>query len=232
MGPTYMNFGTGVFHVDGDAPLTQEQVDSVWLHLPTTGASWVERGHLFVQQRDGAAAFNLGPVEPGVRGVSDSIRLHGKAGIKKSTTHHATRKAIQRHHATKKSGTQLDREIAEVVPGWAKGLDLSESRALGKRLHVSQAELDAKQRRIESDRRAALPSLSITDTGNGIFVRVSSPGPGYGKYHAAVDALKAFQLPIGNAIPPNIFVPVHKAADKTKARTKVEEALRYAGYRV
>ena len=154
----------------------------------------------------------------------------GKAKTsKKSSTHHSTAK---RHHSTKKSGTQLDREIAEVVPGWAKGLDLSESRALGKRLHVSQAELDAKQRRIESDRRAALPSLSITDTGNGIFVRVSSPGPGYGKYHAAVDALKAFQLPIGNAIPPNIFVPVHKATDKTKARTKVEEALSYAGYRV
>jgi len=155
----------------------------------------------------------------------------GKAKTsKKSSTHHSTAK---RHHATKKkSGTQLDREIAEVVPGWAKGLDLSESRALGKRLHVSQAELEAKQRRIESDRRAALPSLSITDAGDGIFVRVSSPGPGYGKYHAAVDALKAFQLPIGNAIPPNIFVPVHKAADKTKARTKVEKALRYAGYRV
>lgn len=137
------------------------------------------------------------------------------------------------HHATrKKSRAQLDREIAEVVPGWAKGLDLSESRELAKRLHVSQEELEAKERRGESDRRAALPSLAITDTGNGVFVRVSSPGPGYGKYNAVVDALKAFQLPIGNAIPPNIFVPVHKAADKTKARTKVEEALRYAGYRV
>lgn len=137
-----------------------------------------------------------------------------------------------RHHSTKKSPGQLDREIAEVVPGWAKGLDLSESRELAKRLHVSQDELEAKQRRGESDRRAALPSLSITDTGNGIFVRVSSPGPAYGKYNAVVDALKAFQLPIGNAIPPTIFVPVHKTADKTKARTQVEEALKYAGYRV
>ena len=109
-----MDFGSGVFHVDGDAPLTQEQVDAVWLHLPATGASWVERGHLFVQQHDGATAFNLGPVEPGIKGVSDSIRLHGKAGVKKSKTHHSTRKA-QRHHATKKSPAQLDREIAEAL---------------------------------------------------------------------------------------------------------------------
>jgi hypothetical protein len=153
MGTTYMDFGSGVFHVDGDAPLTQEQVDSVWLHLPTTGASWVERGRLFVQQRDGATAFNLGPVEPGIKGVSDSVRLHGKAGVKKSKTQHSTRKARQ-HSAKKKSPAQLDREIAKVVPGWAKGLDLSESRALAQRLHVSQAEIEAKERRSESDRRA------------------------------------------------------------------------------
>lgn len=222
MGTTYMNFGTGVFHVDGDAPLTQAQVDSVWQHLPTTGASWVERGQLFVQQSDGAKVFNLGPVERGIKGVSDKLRFGG----------HAKRKHAKRHHAKKKPPAQLDREIAEVVPAWAKGLDLSESRELAKRLHVSQAELEAKERRIESDRRAALPSLAITDAGDGIFVRVSSPGPGYGKYRAVESALKTFQIPIGNAIPPNIFVPVHKAADKTKARMKVEEALRYAGYRV
>lgn len=136
------------------------------------------------------------------------------------------------HHATKKSSAQLDREIAEVVPGWAKGLDLSESRALAQRLQVSQAELEAKQRQIESTRLATLPSLSITDTANGIFVRVSSPGIGYSKYRAAVDALKAFQIPIGSAIPPNIFIPVSKTADKPTARAEVEEALRHAGYRV
>ena len=114
MGTTYMNFGTGVFHVDGDAPLTQDQVDSVWLLLPTTGASWVERSHLFVQQRDGAVAFDLGPVEHGVRGVSDSVRLHGKAGVKKSKPHHSTRKA-RRHATKKKSPAQLDREINEAL---------------------------------------------------------------------------------------------------------------------
>ena len=97
MGTTYMDFGTGVFHVDGDAPLTQAQVDSVWRHLPTTGASWVERGRLFAQQSDGAPAFNLGPVERGVKGVSADVR---------------------RNHATKKKPTapsQLDREIAEAL---------------------------------------------------------------------------------------------------------------------
>lgn len=232
MSTTYMNFGTGVFHVDGDAPLTQDQVDSVWHHLPTTGAGWVEKGRLFVQQRDDGFAFDLGPVESGVKGVSTDVRF-GKP--KKSTRAHSTRKKpvrAARAHATKKSPAQLDREIAEVVPGWARGLDLSESRELAKRLHVSQADLEAKQRRIESDRRAALPSLSITDTGGGIFVRVSSPGVGYGKVTAVEKALKAFQIPIANAIPPNIFVPVHKIADKTKAREKVEEALRHAGYRV
>jgi hypothetical protein len=164
------------------------------------------------------------------------IGYAGDKGLQRAKDEIARREAAsapsERHHATKKSPAQLQREIDEalVTPAWAKGLDLSESRALAKRLGT--VDVEAKQRRNESDRRAALPSLAITDTGNGIFVRVSSPGPGYGKYHAAVDALKAFQIPIGNAIPPNIFVPVHKAADKTKARTQVEEALRYAGYRV
>ena len=100
MGATYLNFSTGVFHVDGEAPLTQEQVDSVWFHLPTTAAGWVERGRLFVQQFDGAKVFDLGPVERGVKGVSDEVRL---GGYKK------------RHHSTKKSGAELDREIAETL---------------------------------------------------------------------------------------------------------------------
>ena len=101
MGTTYMDFSTGVFHVDGDAPLTQEQVDSVWHHLPTTGASWVERGNLFVQQFDGAKAFNLGPVERGVKGASDKVRFSGHS---------------KRHHATKKKPpAQLQREIDEAL---------------------------------------------------------------------------------------------------------------------
>jgi hypothetical protein len=106
MGTTYMDFGTGVFHVDGDAPLTQSQVDSVWRHLPTTGASWVERGQLFVQQSDGATAFNLGTVARGVKGVSDKVRLGGHT----------------RQHATMKSkGTYVvksfrDRALSEEMP--------------------------------------------------------------------------------------------------------------------
>jgi hypothetical protein len=93
MGTTYMDFSTGVFHVDGDAPLTQAQVDAVWRHLPTTGASWIEHGNLFVQQFDGAEAFNLGPVERGVEGTSDKVRF----GV----------------HS--KSHAQLNREIAEAL---------------------------------------------------------------------------------------------------------------------
>jgi hypothetical protein len=38
--------------------------------MSTTGASWVEKGQLFVQQHDGAIAWNLGSVEPGITGVS------------------------------------------------------------------------------------------------------------------------------------------------------------------
>lgn len=172
-------------------------------------------------------------VEPVIRRSGELTQAERRAYQARARRSRQAPRPITSSHATKKkSPAQLDREIADVVPGWAKGLDLSESRALAKRLHVSQEELEAKKRRIESDRRSALPSLAITDAGDGIFVRVSPPGPGYGRYHAVVDTLKAFQIPIGNAIPPNIFVPVHKTADKTKARAKVEEALRYAGYRV
>jgi hypothetical protein len=128
MGTTYMDFGTGSFHVDGDAPLTQDQVDSVWLHLPTTGASWVEKGQLFAQQRDGAIAFNLGPVEPGISGVSAAVRLHGKAGVKKSKAHHSTRKA--RHHATKKkSPAQLQREIDAALAGSGSSSPFEDAKA-------------------------------------------------------------------------------------------------------
>lgn len=98
-----MNFSTGVFHVEGDGPLTQAQVDSVWRYLPTTGASWIEHGNLFVQQFDGATAFNLGPVERGVKGVSAKVRVRRGGHAKK------------RQHATKKSAAQLDAEIAEIL---------------------------------------------------------------------------------------------------------------------
>jgi hypothetical protein len=63
----YLNFGSGVFHCSGNGPLSQAQVNSVWCSLPTTGAGWVERGHLRVQSRDGGTVFDLGPVARGVR---------------------------------------------------------------------------------------------------------------------------------------------------------------------
>ena len=106
MGTTYMNFGTGVFHVDGDGPLTQEQVDAVWRNLPTTGAAWVDRGRLLVQQRDGAEIFNLGPVEGGVKGVSDATRMKGYG--------------VGGGGGSKKSPAQLQREIDDAL--WADDL--------------------------------------------------------------------------------------------------------------
>ncbi len=108
MGTTYMDFGTGTFHVDGDGPLTQEQVDAVWRNLPTTGAAWVDRGRLLVQQRDGAGAFDLGPVESGVKGASDAVRMKGY-GVKGGGG-----------GGSNKSPAQLQREIDDAL--WADDL--------------------------------------------------------------------------------------------------------------
>lgn len=92
--------------------------------------------------------------------------------------------------------------------------------------------IEAKQRRIENDRRAALPSIAVTNTGNGLFVRVSSPGVGYSKYNAVLSVLRAARIPTGDAIPPNIFVPASSATAKATIRAELEDALRHAGYRV
>lgn len=107
MGTTYMDFGTGTFHVDGDGPLTQDQVDSVWRRLPTTGAGWIERGRLLVQQWDGAKVFDLGLVERGVevRGFD----------ITKSKSY-----GIEGGGGSKKSPAQLQREIDDAL--WADDL--------------------------------------------------------------------------------------------------------------
>jgi hypothetical protein len=121
MGATYMDFSTGTFHVDGDDPLTQDQVDSIWYHLGTTGAGWVERGRFYVQQYDGAKVFDLGPVAAGVKGVSQVTRFGGKKpshmqGFGKKS--HATKKKAvrpRRAHATKKSPRDLQRDIDEVL---------------------------------------------------------------------------------------------------------------------
>jgi len=118
MGATYMDFGTGTFHVDGDDPLTQEQVDEIWHHLPTTGAGWIEKkrpgkpAHFYVQQWDGAKVFDLGPVEHGVKGVSYDVQ-HGK----KKPKHATKKKAVKarRAHAAKKSPRELQRDIDEAL---------------------------------------------------------------------------------------------------------------------
>jgi transposase len=63
----YVNFSEGTFHcpMTRDGKITQPQIDSIWLSLPTTGAAWVERGSLFAQARDGGTVFKLGEVAPG-----------------------------------------------------------------------------------------------------------------------------------------------------------------------
>lgn len=61
---TWYSFESGVLFADGDGPLSQAQIDSIWHMLPTTGASWIERGSLYVQDRDGGTVVCLGPVEP------------------------------------------------------------------------------------------------------------------------------------------------------------------------
>lgn len=63
-----MNFSREEFICDESrsGKLTQQQVNSVWLSLPTTGSMWIDRGRAFVQANDAAKAFDLGPVESGV----------------------------------------------------------------------------------------------------------------------------------------------------------------------
>ena len=47
---------------------------------------------------------------------------------------------VEEDHATKKkSPAQLDREIDEVVPGWARGLDMTESRRIAERIRAGQS---------------------------------------------------------------------------------------------
>lgn len=73
----YMNFEREEFMCDGAGKLTQPQVNSVFVALPTTGAGWIERGHLRVQAREGAKVFDLGPVAEGVtmRAAQRAVRF-------------------------------------------------------------------------------------------------------------------------------------------------------------
>ena len=67
---TWFSFERGVLHCDHSDPFTQEDIDSIWRSLPMTGAAWVERGELYVQDCDpevGGRVFVLGPVASGVR---------------------------------------------------------------------------------------------------------------------------------------------------------------------
>ena len=144
-----------------------------------------------------------------------------------------------RAHATRKSEAQLDAEIAEVVPGWAKGLDLTESRRLAKTLHRSQEDLERKERVAESDRRAALPSIRIDartgkESGStvprGVYVYISSPGIAYGNHRAVENALRADGFKITQREPR--YTAVAANGDPSDVAERVAEGLRERGYRV
>lgn len=59
--------------------ITQPQINSIWLSLPTTGAAWVERGKLYVQNREGGKVFDLGEVATGAdpKKVPRRLQSHG-----------------------------------------------------------------------------------------------------------------------------------------------------------
>jgi hypothetical protein len=58
----WFSFETGTLHCDTVGPLTVDDYNAIWNSLPMTGCAWRERGHMFVQQRDGAIAYDLGEV--------------------------------------------------------------------------------------------------------------------------------------------------------------------------
>jgi hypothetical protein len=63
------SFVENVLYVDHEEPLTQADCASIWYHLPTTGAAWIEKGYLFVQDRettDGSSVRIVALVATGV----------------------------------------------------------------------------------------------------------------------------------------------------------------------
>lgn len=139
----------------------------------------------------------------------------------------------------RKSSAQLDREIAEVVPGWARGLDLSESRRLAATLRISPEELARKERAIASQRIARLPSLRIkVRTGRepgstlprGVYVYVSSPGVAYSNVRAVADVLEG--LGYAPRVEPSYVFLEFAGVDLGTAADRIAEAFRGRGYRV
>jgi hypothetical protein len=140
--------------------------------------------------------------------------------------------------ARKKTPAQLGREIDEVVPGWARGLDLSESRRLARELKTSPEELARKERTIESDRVARLPSLRIkmrqgpgprSNVPRGVYIYVSSPGIGHSNVWAVADLIKSFGY--APRVEPR-YVFVASDADLGAGADQIANALRGRGYRV
>lgn len=70
----WLSFETNTLHrQDGreDEPLSRAEVDSIFEHLPATGAMWIEKHedgrHLFVNRYAGGSSYDLGLVESNVR---------------------------------------------------------------------------------------------------------------------------------------------------------------------
>jgi hypothetical protein len=146
---------------------------------------------------------------------------------------------VRSAHATRKSEDQLDAEIAEVVPGWAKGLDMTESRRLAKTLHRSQEDLDRMERAAESTRIAALPSLKIdartgkdpgSTTARGVYIWISSPGIAYGNNRKVESALRSEGFKIDQMEPR--YVRVVAQDNPSDVAQAVMHALHRRGYRV
>lgn len=64
----WFSFEHSVLHAP-DGPLSQESCASIWEALPMTGCAWIEHGRLYVQQRDGAIAWDCGEAADGVTAI-------------------------------------------------------------------------------------------------------------------------------------------------------------------
>jgi len=139
----------------------------------------------------------------------------------------------------KKSPAVLDRDINESlgVPAWQRGLDMTESRRLAATLGTRDVE--AKQRMIENQRVAALPSVAFrvhegpSRTSNmprGVSVDVA-PTRLYSGSKGVARVLRSYGLKTEEHLN-TVFVPVDRATDVHRVKDSIVEALRYAGYRV
>ncbi len=123
-------------------------------------------------------------------------------------------------HASESDDSGYCAKCSREVPMWQRGLDMTESNALSKRLRTSQAELQAIEHR-KSYREPLRVRLEETQRGV-VFVHVS-PGVAYGNVRRVQSALKAAGMDSGFS---GTAVYVHAATSKVVA------ALVAAGFEV